>query len=36
MKLPIANPHGGELQVAMVKAILEETGISRAEWLTAD
>ena len=36
MKLPIPNPHGGEIRIAMVKAILEETGISREEWLAAD
>lgn len=36
MKLPIPNPHGGEIRVAMVKAILDETGISREEWLAAD
>lgn len=35
MKLPIPNPHGGELSVGMVSVILKETGISREDWLAA-
>ncbi|MBI2928992.1 MAG: type II toxin-antitoxin system HicA family toxin [Verrucomicrobia bacterium] len=34
-QLPIPNPHGGEISVAMIKTILTETGISRMEWLQA-
>ena|ERR1039457_4400731 len=36
MKLPIPNPHGGVLSVAMVSEILKETGTSREEWLSAN
>jgi predicted RNA binding protein YcfA (HicA-like mRNA interferase family) len=35
MKLPIPNPHGGVLSVAMVSEILRETEISREDWLSA-
>ena len=35
MKLPIPNPHGGDIGVGMLREILNETGVSREEWQQA-
>jgi predicted RNA binding protein YcfA (HicA-like mRNA interferase family) len=34
-KLPIPNPHGGDISVGKLKEILNEIGVSREEWLAA-
>ena len=31
-KLPIPNPHGGDISVSILKEILNEIGVSREEW----
>lgn len=33
VQLTIPNPHGGVIGVELLKTILEEAGISRADWL---